>query len=519
LECRKGRSCSLGAARRRRASRGGSGKDRGAVSSRTRGGSREGGKARGERFACRRAKSKFARRAHNSLSPHSTSAARGCRSSLQHTEKPARALKALVARPAPPPNQSIFSPREECVGSTRPSRSRSSLSRPSASAWRSSPCSASRRRRSASTPLRLSRWCVVGRGNKKARLVYQPGPSLTPFPPLSTPLQAPIYAVMLFGCYALISIGWALLRFGDCPEAAADLVKVRGWHRNGMEGGRAPLWAEMYRSLRVFVCVFCGRISPAPIISHARRRWRRPRHLCASAASRHEGEGRVGGDDEGTAGEALRTLGRPRTSLGGASLGLGEEDEIVRGQHLSRRVCKSQRVPSPPTHPTPTPHMSLPHRSPPVHRFLACFSMSSRHVRCARSGCGTADAGPLGRGRFVPAPDAPRTSVSPPPPPPPPPPPFPAVEPPRACATIRPAAVEGAAWAPPAAPGAAPPLALAPVAVPPSFSPVPPPPCCCCRCCCCCCCSVSLMRSTISFRAENSCATSWFFTSTPPMRR
>jgi hypothetical protein len=33
---------------------------------------------------------------------------------------------------------------------------------------------------------------------------------------------------MLFGCYALISIGWALLRFGDCPEAAADLVKVRG---------------------------------------------------------------------------------------------------------------------------------------------------------------------------------------------------------------------------------------------------------------------------------------------------
>jgi hypothetical protein len=38
---------------------------------------------------------------------------------------------------------------------------------------------------------------------------------------------APLWALVAFGSYALASIGWALLRFGDCPEAAESLKQVR----------------------------------------------------------------------------------------------------------------------------------------------------------------------------------------------------------------------------------------------------------------------------------------------------
>ncbi len=37
----------------------------------------------------------------------------------------------------------------------------------------------------------------------------------------------PLYLVMLFGCYALYSIGIALVTFGDCDAASVELAKVR----------------------------------------------------------------------------------------------------------------------------------------------------------------------------------------------------------------------------------------------------------------------------------------------------
>jgi hypothetical protein len=38
--------------------------------------------------------------------------------------------------------------------------------------------------------------------------------------------QAPLYAIILFGCYSLASIGWNLIVFRDCAEADAELRKV-----------------------------------------------------------------------------------------------------------------------------------------------------------------------------------------------------------------------------------------------------------------------------------------------------
>ncbi len=47
---------------------------------------------------------------------------------------------------------------------------------------------------------------------------------------------APLWALVAFGSYALASIGWALLRFGDCPEAAESLKEVR--RRDSFRAGR-----------------------------------------------------------------------------------------------------------------------------------------------------------------------------------------------------------------------------------------------------------------------------------------
>jgi hypothetical protein len=38
----------------------------------------------------------------------------------------------------------------------------------------------------------------------------------------------PTYSLIVFGCYALWTIGAALWNFGDCDEAAVELKKVGG---------------------------------------------------------------------------------------------------------------------------------------------------------------------------------------------------------------------------------------------------------------------------------------------------
>ncbi|KAJ1561160.1 hypothetical protein HK405_004754 [Cladochytrium tenue] len=57
-------------------------------------------------------------------------------------------------------------------------------------------------------------------------------------PSVAVPLWAdlllpvlPLWCLVAFGSYALASIGWALLTFGDCPEAYISLLKPLT-HRN-----------------------------------------------------------------------------------------------------------------------------------------------------------------------------------------------------------------------------------------------------------------------------------------------
>ena len=43
--------------------------------------------------------------------------------------------------------------------------------------------------------------------------------------------HAPFLALVVFGCYALFTIGFKLFNFNDCEEAAVELTAVRGGHR------------------------------------------------------------------------------------------------------------------------------------------------------------------------------------------------------------------------------------------------------------------------------------------------
>ncbi|XP_011402585.1 PREDICTED: dolichol-phosphate mannosyltransferase subunit 3-like [Amphimedon queenslandica] len=36
-------------------------------------------------------------------------------------------------------------------------------------------------------------------------------------------LPMPLYAIMLLGCYSLIAVGYQLMTFSDCPEAADEI--------------------------------------------------------------------------------------------------------------------------------------------------------------------------------------------------------------------------------------------------------------------------------------------------------
>lgn len=38
-------------------------------------------------------------------------------------------------------------------------------------------------------------------------------------------LQAPVYALIVLGCYALVSVGYALFTFRDCPEKREQLSR------------------------------------------------------------------------------------------------------------------------------------------------------------------------------------------------------------------------------------------------------------------------------------------------------
>lgn len=63
---------------------------------------------------------------------------------------------------------------------------------------------------------------------------------IQPSIPLPTPkIQAPLWSLVALGAYALGNIGWNLMRFNSCPEAAEELQQVghvscvrgmgRGW--------------------------------------------------------------------------------------------------------------------------------------------------------------------------------------------------------------------------------------------------------------------------------------------------
>jgi hypothetical protein len=51
--------------------------------------------------------------------------------------------------------------------------------------------------------------------------------------------QLPSYLLIVLGCYALWTIGTDLFFFGDCPEAAKELEKVRAAGR-GLGAACAP---------------------------------------------------------------------------------------------------------------------------------------------------------------------------------------------------------------------------------------------------------------------------------------
>lgn len=38
-------------------------------------------------------------------------------------------------------------------------------------------------------------------------------------------LQAPVYALIVLGCYGLVSVGYALFTFRDCPEKREQLSR------------------------------------------------------------------------------------------------------------------------------------------------------------------------------------------------------------------------------------------------------------------------------------------------------
>lgn len=54
--------------------------------------------------------------------------------------------------------------------------------------------------------------------------------SPSPSPP-SPPEQLPLWSLVALGAYALGNIGWNLMHFNSCPEAAEELQKVRAMGR------------------------------------------------------------------------------------------------------------------------------------------------------------------------------------------------------------------------------------------------------------------------------------------------
>jgi Dolichol-phosphate mannosyltransferase subunit 3 (DPM3) len=69
--------------------------------------------------------------------------------------------------------------------------------------------------------------------------------------------QLPSYLLIVLGCYALWTIGTDLFFFGDCPDAAKELEKVRGvgWKRAGVFVG---LGSGDCGGEGVGCCIECG---------------------------------------------------------------------------------------------------------------------------------------------------------------------------------------------------------------------------------------------------------------------
>lgn len=75
---------------------------------------------------------------------------------------------------------------------------------------------------------RRAPWCISSCKRSQDTLLSPPTcfPSLSPFSSLPSP-QLPFYALIVFGCYALVSVGSALFNYRDCDEAFDSLQEVR----------------------------------------------------------------------------------------------------------------------------------------------------------------------------------------------------------------------------------------------------------------------------------------------------
>lgn len=81
---------------------------------------------------------------------------------------------------------------------------------------------------------------AIGIGYRRRRATAQP----LPFCYLRrVPTQLPLWSLVALGAYALGNIGWNLMRFNSCPEAAEELQRVSwvgacGIKSNGVSLGR-----------------------------------------------------------------------------------------------------------------------------------------------------------------------------------------------------------------------------------------------------------------------------------------
>lgn len=59
--------------------------------------------------------------------------------------------------------------------------------------------------------------------------------------------HAPFLALVVFGCYALFTIGFKLFNFNDCEEAAVELTAVRGVRARARARSSSSVCAQQRR--------------------------------------------------------------------------------------------------------------------------------------------------------------------------------------------------------------------------------------------------------------------------------